>query len=224
MVTLTITSCKRPDLFYKTIESFEKNCLDKDLITDVVWGDDHTSLEDVHKMRHFLMEKFQGKNVGGFTLQNELKGLASNLNTIWSIVKTKYIFHLEDDWEFIRSGHFIQDGIDIIEDTDHIKCVLVRGLTQHPLRFTKTKHLPYQECLQETSRVERPDNFHGYSLNPGVQDIEFYRQYGSFRNFGTEDTFGLRVYNDGFRTASLPDEYVKHIGETSSFNLNNTPR
>ena len=108
MVSFTITTCKRFDLFEKTINSF-LNCV-KDLYLIDFWYcvDDNSSDEDREKMKRlypFFTFYFKSK---------EEKGHPQSLNIIRSIVKTPYILHLEDDWKFFVKRNYITDSLDVL--------------------------------------------------------------------------------------------------------------
>lgn len=51
LITLTITSCKRLDLFVKTINSFMQCCKDIHLIDEWFCVDDNSSIEDRLRMQ-----------------------------------------------------------------------------------------------------------------------------------------------------------------------------
>ena len=50
MIALTITTCKRINLFEKTISSFVKECEDYKLIDIIIHYDDSSSLNDRNRM------------------------------------------------------------------------------------------------------------------------------------------------------------------------------
>ena len=58
MIGLTITTCKRIDLFEKTIISFVEKCEDCGLIDIIIHYDDSSSLEDRDKMFSLLNRLF----------------------------------------------------------------------------------------------------------------------------------------------------------------------
>ena len=104
-ITFTITTCKRYDLFEKTINSFLNCCMDLHMIDRWFCIDDNSSEEDREKMKKnypFFEFYFKGK---------QDKGHSRSMNIIKKNVKTPYIFHMEDDWKFFKKrnyylGHF----------------------------------------------------------------------------------------------------------------------
>ena len=86
LITFTITTCKRFDLFEKTMNSFLNCCSDINKIDSWLCVDDNSSDEDKKKMTEkYPFFTFYFKNV------NE-KGHPRSMNIIRSMVKTEFIF------------------------------------------------------------------------------------------------------------------------------------
>lgn len=227
-VTLTITTCKRLSLFKRTIGSLIEKCKDLDLITHVLCVDDNSSPDDRDAMLEVLNISFPNRDVRLYCKSPQQRGLAYSMNIILENVTTKYIFHIEDDWEFIKEDNFITKALAIIKETDNVKSVLVRNYdflaksvtpSGNEYRVLEVGQIVTQSGVDSTWK-------HGYSLNPSVQDIEAIKsKHLLFPNFQVEYIFGVKFYEAGFRAATLTEEYVAHIGENySSFDLNGTPR
>lgn len=111
-VMLTITTCKRFDLFSQTINSILKTWLDIDKIDYFYCIDDNSSLKDQEKMKiQYPFFKFYFKN------ESE-KGHRQSMNIIWKKLKKynpKYWIHLEDDWLFFKQDNYVQKSINILE-------------------------------------------------------------------------------------------------------------
>jgi hypothetical protein len=111
-VTLTITTCKRYDLFVKTMNSFINCCKDAELIGRWICIDDNSSDEDRENMKqNYPFFEFY------FKTEKE-KGHSASMNLIQSMVTSPFILHLEDDWFFIEKACIIQDSIDILNTTN----------------------------------------------------------------------------------------------------------
>lgn len=111
-VVLTITSCKRLDLFSKTINSLLTTWLDIDKIDYFICIDDNSSNEDRKNMlKNYPFFKFI------FKKENE-KGHLTSMNMIWdklNELKPKYWIHLEDDWLFFKPDNYVQKSISFLE-------------------------------------------------------------------------------------------------------------
>ena len=119
MVTFTITTCKRFDLFVRTIDSFLNCCLDLDLIHKWVCVDDNSSEEDRKKMaERYPFFDFYWKSP-------EEKGHPQSMNIIRNMVTTPYYFHMEDDWQFFSKRHFIRDALEVFGNDSSLKQCLV---------------------------------------------------------------------------------------------------
>lgn len=227
-VTLTMTTCKRFNLFEKTVKTFAENCEDLDLITNILCVDDNSSPEDCRKINDLLVSLFPDKKIELICKTFRDKGLGQSMNMIWNRVDTRYIFHLEDDWEFVKKGHFIRDALAILKDDNFIKSVIIRktAYSNLPIYETKSGHKCY--LLEMGAKVNEGSGIWlcGYSLNPSVQDLgDMKSRMKGFPLSQVEFEFGREFYDKGMRAVATTEDYVQHIGQgNSSFELNWTPR
>ncbi len=113
-ITFSITTCKRFDLFEKTMNSFIHYCKDVLLIDEYICVDDNSSEEDREKMKTlYPFFKFIMKTP-------EQKGHIQSMNIIINEVKTPYLIHMEDDWQFYVEGNYITEALNIINQTNII--------------------------------------------------------------------------------------------------------
>jgi hypothetical protein len=107
-VTFTITTCKRIELFEKTMNSFINCCYDILYIDKWILIDDNSSEEDRIKMKT-LYPFFE------FVFKTpEQEGHLFSMNLIRTLVKTPYHLYMEDDWKFIVKKNYIKPAIDIL--------------------------------------------------------------------------------------------------------------
>lgn len=224
-ITLTITTCKRLELFKQTIKSFFSNCLDTDLIQEIIIIDDSSSINDIKDMQYFLKDyKYKITIISG-----NQKNHALSLNVLFSKVKTDYIFHLEDDWEF-KKGDLIRQAFQIIDDNKNIKSVIMRnwieqGAKNQIKKMTKAGIKYYIHNYNGLRFVKGNINtYPGYSLNPSLQNIKEIRDIGEFENKELfELRFAYNYYSNGFLIGMTSQDYCKHIGGAlSAYKLNNT--
>ena len=115
-ITFTITTCKRYDLFEKTMNSFLNCCKDIQLVDRWVCIDDNSSEEDRENMKYqYPFFEFYYKTI-------EEKGHLISMNMIQDIVKSPYILHLEDDWLFIKKEYIIKPALYILE-SNHFRYI-----------------------------------------------------------------------------------------------------
>lgn len=100
-VTLTITSCKRHDLFLRTMGPFLRCCTDLDRIRRFVCIDDGSSeAERADIAARFPFMEFIWKTA-------EERGHASSMNRLLGEVDTPWWLHLEDDWHFLVEAPYV---------------------------------------------------------------------------------------------------------------------
>jgi len=118
-VTFTITSCKRFDLFENTVNSFLNACIDLHLIDKWICVDDNSSDHDRDKMKK-LYPFFE------YVWKDETqKGHPRSMNIIRNMVKTPYIFHMEDDWKFFCRKTYISDCMEVLNSNTKVHQCLI---------------------------------------------------------------------------------------------------
>jgi GR25 family glycosyltransferase involved in LPS biosynthesis/glycosyltransferase involved in cell wall biosynthesis len=124
-LTFTITTCRRRELFERTMDSFLENCLDHHLISRWICIDDASSSEDRQLMaKRYPFFEFIYKD-------NDEVGHAKSMNRLLSEVTTKYWLHFEDDWQVIKPGNYISYAMAVLDDNDSlIQCVLNRNYAE----------------------------------------------------------------------------------------------
>lgn len=204
-VTVCLTACGRPDLLEQTLNSFFKfNTLPpKEFI---IFEDSGTDC-NTH-----LHEKFPDITwIGGKYRQGQIVAI----DTMYQLVKTTYIFHCEEDWEFYRAG-FIEDSLAVLEKEPMISMVWIRDkedTNQHPIIW------------QEEYGIMKTNHnglWGGFCFNPGLRRLSDYKRFGSY---GRHTQFSRKkpwlaeaavskLYSAaGYRAAILKQGYVKHLGE-----------
>jgi len=238
-IILTITSCKRFDLFQKTINSFINNCTDFNKISYFFCVDDNSSDEDRIQMKKlYPFFNFYFKNY------NE-KGHRQSMNIIWNklnFIKPKFYLHLEDDWLFIKKQKFISKSISFLDK--------FKSSNIHQILFNKN----YAEIIDHFNliggkfidkniklHIKDEKNLNGnncaywphFSFRPSIIRTDIILQLGNFdspNNFFEMD-FANKYFNSGFFSSFFNDVNTIHIGklthETNSnianaYHLNNT--
>jgi len=223
-VFLSITTCKRYDLFTKTMDSFLTYCKDIHLITTFFCIDDNSSEEDRNNMKlKYPFFEFYFKSPSE-------KGHLNSMNIIWNKLnesKPEYWVHLEDDWDFIKPENYIQKSIHFLQKNDENNI--------HQILFNKN----YGETLDSYNLVggEQMDNdfllhikdeegikgincayWAHYSFRPSMCKTETILKLG---NFDTEKTFfegeyATKYYSSGYKSAFFNEITCIHIGKLTS--------
>lgn len=231
-VTFTMTTCKRFNLFTQTMNTFLNCCTDIDLIDEWYCVDDNSSDEDRKKMSElYPFIKFIYKS-------NSQKGHPQSMNILRSIVKSPFMFHLEDDWKFFEQRAYISELMEVLGQNDNIGQALVNKnyselasdnivggefhKTNNGLRYYKHEYCPTQ--TEKERFVEK--HGHGsncsywphFSLRPGLLKTKIFRDLGEFNETVShfENEYARRYVNSGYITAFLEGIYCIHIGRLTS--------
>ena len=166
-VTLVITSCNRPELLKRTIESFVKQ--NSYPIAEILLIDDsgmigcnETILKDFPELR--IVSIYNDTNIGQI----------ESIDKVYSYVRTKYIFHCEEDWEFLQPG-FIEKSMKILEapGNERIFTVWLRPhncTSGHPIN--KNVHIDNYYELDRHFSYMAEDKLYiwgGITFNPGLR-------------------------------------------------------
>ncbi|MDO5089762.1 MAG: glycosyltransferase, partial [Leptotrichiaceae bacterium] len=112
---MVITSCGRFDLLEKTLDSFFK--YNTYPIKKIIITEDSTEGNRLRK----LISKYKNQNFH-LIVNEKREGQLKCIDKAYKEVDTEYVFHCEDDWEFLRKG-FIEKSIEVIEDNPKIAIV-----------------------------------------------------------------------------------------------------
>lgn len=217
-----MTTCKRLSLFIQTLESVYRCIEDLDEhVGRILVIDDNSSESDRNIMKAaFPHVEFMFKT-------HAQRGHARSMNLIMKNVDTRYILHIEDDWEFTVRAPFIGYMFSVLEREPQCLQVLfnanyserelihggelVDGDTQRPyIRHVHHTHpLPYANCAY----------WPHFSLRPGLWDMQRMRStVGMFdpRASHFELEYAHRYVAAGFITCFLPGMCSVHTGKLTS--------
>lgn len=247
-IMFSITTCKRYDLFEKTMNSFLNCCSDLEKIDYWLCVDDNSTHEDRNKMKkNYPFFNFVFKN------ENE-KGHYKSMNIIHDYVtknNVEFLLHIEDDWHFIQKRNYVSESIKILNENKELGQVLFNNYygeiepyhrrckggilmkTIDGIRYYVHEH--YEQNSKEYSEyMERNSGFgtHGYwphfSFRPSVLKTSVLRDVGKFYNTAH---FEMQYANEykakGYKSAFFDTFCSIHTGKktwerdgTNSYNLN----
>ena len=217
-ITLVITSCGRLNLLQRTVRSFL--AYNTYPIKEAIIIEDSGKLDLRSQLAIDL--PFPVKFI-----HNQINlGQIKSIDTAYAEVKTPYIFHCEDDWEFFKPG-FIETSLDILRRDPKVICVWLRAYAdtnEHPIE--RLPHGRYNYMALGFDRF-----WHGFTFNPGLRrtrdcmrlhphcELEVLRNKKPMM-IGEID---LSIYYKmlGYRAAITndPDGYVRHIGDDDHIKL-----
>ena len=205
-ITLVVTSCGRFDLLKLTLESFDR--FNTAPIREVFITEDSGD-EAVHG----AVPAGWKDHCTVFVNKPKLGQLAS-IDLAYSHVKTPYIFHCEDDWEFYRPA-FVEDSKTILELKPQILQVWLRSYA-YDLRI-HSPYLHYGErevvggvaCYPVLS--DKPE-WQSFSLNPGLRRYKEYLLCAPFSGHGGEKALSKRYADLHLTAVALEADAVLHTG------------
>jgi glycosyltransferase involved in cell wall biosynthesis len=201
-VTLIITSFNRPDLLDRTINSLLN-----------FWCypfEDFIIIEDSgnEDMNLYLIQKYSHLRL---ILHNQNKGAYESIDEAYSYIKTPYVFHCEDDWEFYKGG-FIEPAIKIMESNPEIMQVNLSNEENMPIMYTRKGYGIMGSDV---------NNFwHGFTCRPSIRSMAGYERTKPWTQYKQEGDdlslheyrVGQAYYKLGYKAAVLNEYFCTHIG------------
>jgi GR25 family glycosyltransferase involved in LPS biosynthesis len=234
VVTFTITSCKRFDLFEKTMNSFIKSCLDIHLIDKWICVDDNSSKKDIDNMKRLYPFFY-------FIWKDESeKGHPRSMNIIRKMINTPYVFHMEDDWMFFSKRTYISDCMEVLNSNTTIQqCLInknysevesdvsivggIESTTQAGLRYyvheKVTTEKEKQVWVKKYGKYNKHCNYWPhYSFRPSLFRAPVVFGLGEFNETSShfEMEYSTRYCNKGYKSAFLEGIYCLHTGRLTS--------
>ena len=205
-ITLVVTSCGRLDLLKRTLESFDR--FNTAPIREIFITEDAGD-EGVHA----VIPVHWKDRCTVFVNRPKLGQLAS-IDLAYGHVKTPYIFHCEDDWEFYRPA-FVEDSRAILEQRPDILQVWLRNYV-----YDLCVHSPYirlgeRELIRGVAcypLISDKPEWQGFSLNPGLRRLKEYRLCAPFAGFGGEKALSKRYAQLNLTAVTLEGDAVLHTG------------
>ena len=221
-ILLTMTSCKRYDLFHETVNSLLNHWTDKHKIDKWVCVDDNSSKEDRKLMKStYPFIEFYLKTP-------EQKGHRESMNIIWNMLKEhnpKYWIHIEDDFLFHTKRSYIEDSVKFLERNPEIPQVLFnRGYAETIDQADLRGYIPQESgfVVHEHKHGQFPyPNCHywpHYSFRPGVIRAEVILKLGNYDSPNTffEMDYAKKWTDAGYKTAFFDSINCRHIGRLTS--------
>jgi hypothetical protein len=213
-ITVVVTSCNRHDLLARTLESFRAHETEGRVARILVAEDGDADPGPI--CRSFGAEYFRTvSRVGQIKL----------IDQAYAMVDTPLIFHLEDDWEFVRGG-FMEKSRALLNADPKTLLVWLRAWNdtfEHPLSYAAPDRswgvMAYDFC----------GCWHGFTFTPALRRLSDYRLLsGGFQHLpptmfvkAVKAAAALRFeieasvfyHRLGFRALILDESgYVRHIG------------
>lgn len=241
-ITVTMTTCKRFDLFTRTVNSFLECCNDKELITEWIVIDDNSDEKDRSKMKELY------PFINFIFKTTEEKGHVKSMNIFYDIVKTPYIFNIEDDWEFFYKDSYLTRCLEILslnekygqclinksygegnqsfESIGGILCNYIDSYNTNKYYFEHHYINNEKETREEIMKyfnVFQQRNFYNqyywphFSFRVGLTKMSVLKDIGCFNSVNHfEMEYANRYTSKGYKTVFLDSIYCSHIGRRTN--------
>ena len=212
LVTLFITSCGRPELLRRTLESFIK--YNTYPIQEVILCEDSGIPGIVDFASSILPYPIT------YCYNTERSGQMKTIERYTPLIKTPFVFHLEDDYEFFDSG-FIELSFKIMESDPMISQVLLED-EQHMYFSVDIQNPLCRKALTSDPKNHHLNNGDGalscFSWRPSLKHIEIQKIRMPYELWDDEYTIQLKVNKMGYYsviTNNIKDGrkgFCTHIG------------
>jgi GR25 family glycosyltransferase involved in LPS biosynthesis len=232
LITFSITTCKRIDLFKDTMNSFINCCEDIKLISKWICIDDNSSQKDREEMINlypFLTFYFKNKNE---------KGHSKSMNILKELVTTPYLFHMEDDWKFFEKRNYITECLQVLSENKNFgQCLINKNYAEIPdteilggeLKFTSNglryyiHEYAYDDVLKDKWNKKHGFGLHcnywpHFSFRPSLLKTKIFKNIGDFNEKAShfEMEYSYRYFAKNYISTFLEDMYCIHIGRLTS--------
>lgn len=228
-ITITMTTCKRFDLFERTMNSILQCVTDiPEYVAEWIVVDDNSDPKErkrICSLYPFIRMIEKGP---------EEKGHPTSMNILRDEIHTKYQFHIEDDWEFFIVKPYCKMMIERMNLVPGVKQVLLN------LNYTEDTHTANsiwgaELAVADPSKrlflhrhytgyeLERQNQLLGcancmywphFSFRVGLTDTSIYKELGLFslthQHF--EMDYAQRYISKGYKTSFLDGIFCTHIG------------
>ncbi|MCU1750757.1 glycosyltransferase family 2 protein [Pseudomonas sp. 6D_7.1_Bac1] len=205
-ITLVVTSCGRLDLLKRTLESFDRfntAPVREVFITEDAGDEGVRAVIPAHWKEHST-----------FFVNRPKLGQLASIDLAYGHVKTPYIFHCEDDWEFYRPG-FVEDSRTILELRPEILQVWLRNYVYDLCVHSPYIHLGTRELIGGVAcypLISDKPEWQSFSLNPGLRRLKEYRLCAPFAAHGGEKALSQRYAGLNLTAVTLEGDAVLHTG------------
>ena len=232
MITLVMLTCKRLDSFIKTMDTLKSMCPTK--FAEYIIIDDNSSQSD----RKVMKEKYPFITLVEKGLDE--KGQVKSLNKIFELVKTPYVFYLEDDWT-LQEELDLTDWLHVFEDKS-IKQLCFSLPWQSPkkghniYKYNKDLEQPHQKEYRDKiypslhAPIQKEGHgWPGFTLRPALWDVKWLREtVGTFNEFLAptfhDYDYAIRYAITGKRIAATPNFFEHDETNIAAFCLNDERR
>jgi hypothetical protein len=192
-LSVILTSAGRGDLLERTVTSLRENLQFDGRVRWMVIDDlPHEATRRYIHSQPFDVVIYNDRNVG----------LGRSLTRIYSVLETRWFFHCEDDWDFLRPF-----------DVEKMQTLMEREADLGQLVLHREEQRGSSEVIERGGYVEYPPFF---SLNPHLGRFDTLIQGFPFERRSAEVRLTRRMRALGIRTGIYgwgDEPFISHTGE-----------
>lgn len=210
-ITVCLTYGSRPDLLEITLRGLLPMLSELPVLAVNDFGDAESNRLLLKLCPHATLTTSPGK-----------VGHHPAVDAMYREVRTKFIFHCEDDWEF-TDARFLPECKAVLESDPRISQVCVRD----PYMIGGFEGMVSAERDRWRTGVMRLDRIHrewfGFTFNPHLIERRLWQSLGSYSRFRKERHISRTLRSRGMFTAYLDSGRCRHIGGDRSCSSRNNP-
>ena len=211
-ITLCVTMGRRPALLTQTLRSLGPIVAEAAVLAVNDFGDEETNAVFRSLVPHGRIVPQPGK-----------LGHHAAVDRMYAQVRTPFVLHLEDDWQFDRTD-FIPEAMAILSAAPEVSAVCLRALEDFgPEADYARKAARHSVNGAAYARLDAlHDQWHGFTFNPHIAPLALWRDLAPFAGFKKERHISRKVRAQGRHVAYLQPGACAHIGHDQS--LANPPK
>ena len=201
--TIALTSCGRFDLLEKTLASLISHLdspPEKMLVAEDSGDRGVEDILNLFRSRDFPIEAI---------VNPEHIGQVRSIDLLYSRIETDWVFHCEDDWEFVDSG-FLDKSYALMKRYD--SCSTVVLCEDAVIHADSTTAEVFSNIAFFVWKKQSP---YGFTFQPSLKRMRDYRIVGPYSLISrkmNEVNVGLAYKKLGYRLLMLERPYMRHLG------------
>lgn len=139
----------------------------------------------------------------------------------YSLIKTPYVFHSEDDWHFDSSIDLIS-AMELLRENPKLSQLCFRKIEDFAFPKEEVDRIMhFQRNGLDCVRLDGlHDQWHGYTFNPHLAALDTWRSVGGFSKFKKERHISRSLRRDGRYSGYMKNGACHHIGAQLSVSGN----
>ena len=202
-VTLCLTSAGRPDLLEKTLSTLLP--ANASSFEDIFIIDDLASAECAQVVRSLCKK-------ANLLLNEARLGQLRSVDRMYRLVRTPFIFHCEDDWQF-EPVPVVADSLKGLLAIHDASVICVRALDDlHAGSLVEAEFREIEGAQFWLRSITARPVWNGFTFNPCLLRHSLWEEHGPYAKYPAEDAISEHMKSCGLRVVQLAGGGCRHIG------------